>query len=122
VELSGNRRAQPRVRSSGTATIQRASGERAEFAIRDMSANGALLVGCVRLVAGELVRVSLDLEGLAVQLVAAVVRTDPENAQAAIAFRAVTCKALRSFDESIDRMIRLPSKPANATVTQRRFG
>jgi hypothetical protein len=93
------------VRCSGKASIRRASGEEAEFAISDISANGALLVGSLHLVEGEWVGVSLNLEGVVVRLAAVVARTDHRSAHAAIEFRAVTREALRSIEGSIDLTI-----------------
>ena len=93
------------MRSAGTAIVQRGPGERAEFAIRDLSAKGARLVGATRLVDGERVHVELEIDGAVVSLAAVVVRTDPQLSQAAIEFRDVPEAALDSIVRAIETMI-----------------
>ena len=68
----------------GTAVVMRAGSERAEFAIRDLSATGMRLVGNARLVEGERVRVTFSVEGAEVAVDAVVARTEPQRAQVAL--------------------------------------
>jgi hypothetical protein len=87
---AGDRRDRRRVLSAGTALIERGPGRSAaEFEIRDLSSTGARLVGSSRLVDGEVVRVTLRLDNDVVSVIAQVIRTDPQRAQTAIAFRDV---------------------------------
>jgi hypothetical protein len=84
----GDRRDRGRVLSAGTAVIERGPKlGAAVFEIRDLSPTGARLVGASRLVDGEVVRATLRLENDIVSLIAQVIRTDPQRAQIAIAFR-----------------------------------
>jgi hypothetical protein len=100
-----DRRNRLRVRSVGTAILARASGQLEQFAIRDLSETGVRLIGNARLAETERVRVSLKLDSGTVLLIGEVVRTDPRNAQVAIAFREVSRDALRSIERAIEAMI-----------------
>lgn len=71
----------------GTARIIRGSSrEPSDYAIRDLSLTGARIVGRDPLCEGEQIRVTLELELGTVSVGATVVRTEIQNAQAAIAF------------------------------------
>ena len=101
-----DRRSRPRVGLLGTATIMRAgSHESAELTIRDLSSGGARLVGRLQLVEGERIPVTLALEGVSFSIVAEVVRTEPQNAQVAIAFRDLPPDALETIERAVARMI-----------------
>ena len=104
MEQQIDRRGRPRVRSAGTATVQRGN-TREKFALRDLSPSGARLVGTARLVEGEPVSVTLELDGVTLALIAEVVRTDPQNSQAAIAFRGVSREAVVAIERAIERII-----------------
>lgn len=107
------------MQSSGTATIVRGSGELAVFAIRDLSAAGARLVGSTRLVEGEHVRVTLDLHGTSVTCAAEVLRTDPQNQQAALAFRAPSADALAAIERAVQSMITSVHAAAEVLICHR---
>jgi PilZ domain len=101
-----DRRARPRAGLPGVAVILRAgSADPVAFAIRDLSANGARLVGRVQLVDGERIRVLLKLEGVELLVEAEVVRTEPQNAQVAIAFRDLSSAAREMIEQTIDAMV-----------------
>jgi len=84
--VSTERREHPRVGFDGKASIARGPAERFEFALRDLSTTGARVIGSTRLVEGERVQVTLEFEGTSITLFADVVRTEPQNSQAALAF------------------------------------
>jgi hypothetical protein len=100
-----DRREHPRVQSSGTATVARGPGDQSVFAIRDLSTGAVRLVGSARLVEGERVRVSLELDGTTVTCIAEVVRTDPQNQQAALAFRDLSGEGLQAIERAVQRML-----------------
>jgi hypothetical protein len=112
------RRQRRRIPSAGTATIRRASGDQAEFALRDLSESGARVVGNLRLVEGELVHVSLELDGKVLSIIASVLRTEPQTAQAAIEFRDLSSEMQQSIEHAIDSMIArvLASSPPRVLV------
>ena len=105
---SGDRRDRPRVVSAGIATIERGPSSAAfEFAIRDVSASGARLVGTAQLSEGELVRATIQLDGVTISVIAQVIRVEPQRSQIALAFRDVSradSDALaRAIASTIDR-------------------
>jgi hypothetical protein len=101
----GDRRDHTRALSAGTATLERGPARAAaEFEIRDISVTGARLVGPGRLAEGELVRATLRLETGAVAVIAQVLRTDPQRAQVAIAFRDVPADAADKIAAAIATM------------------
>jgi hypothetical protein len=89
---------------SATATLTRTTKESARFAIRDLSAGGARLVGDLRLFEGERVWVRIELDN-PVELAADVVRTDPQRKVAEVAFRDVAADALAQIERSIAEML-----------------
>jgi len=111
-----DRRERPRLRSIGTAVLYRASGERAQLAIRDLSTNGARLVGATGAREGELVRVSLELDAQLVWLTAELTRTDTQNAQVAIAFRDLTPEGLQTIEAALDRAVARARELARSSV------
>ena len=99
------RRASGRVNPVGTAIVMRAgSAERAEFAIRDLSAKGMRLVGNARLVEGERVRVTFSVEGAEVAIDAVVARTEPQRAQVALELQNVPPAAAATIARAIAAM------------------
>lgn len=81
-----NRRDRPRAGFVGKAIVIRRPGEESELSIRDLSSGGARLVGRVELAEGDRIGVALEIEGVIISTTALVVRTEPQNAQVAIAF------------------------------------
>src|SRR5213075_2851428 len=86
------------------ATVLRGK-DRFPFAVRDLSAGGARLVGHDRLVEGERVRIELVLEAGVVAVDATVVRTDPQDAQAAVEFGALPPATSRLIAHEVGRLI-----------------
>lgn len=74
------RRKQPRATGIvGSATVVSSRGESAPFSIRDLSAGGAMLVGTLRLAAGERIEILFDADGdrlTGIRLCAEVIRSD----------------------------------------------
>jgi hypothetical protein len=98
------RREQRRVEIAGTAwLIGEPAG--AQFVIRDLSAEGARLVGRTYVVEGRRVQLVLEVEGERLPVTAEVVRTDPQRAEVAIVFRQLTREQQQHIGRSIDAML-----------------
>jgi PilZ domain len=82
--MSSERRGRVRVVASGVARLAGGSGA---FAIRDLSADGARLIGRVPLVEGHRIRLELTLEGATKLVDADVLRVDRQRSEAAVMFR-----------------------------------
>lgn len=105
-DLPAERRGHPRAGRLGTATIVRArSTVTAEFNIRDLATGGARLIGRAQLVEGERIQVMLNLDGVMVSAAAEVLRTEPQNAQVAIAFRDLSREATEVIERAVAAMI-----------------
>jgi hypothetical protein len=85
-----------------TAVVHARYDERGTFAIRDLSATGARLVGQLRLAEGERVKVEVDIEGQVLVLTADVVRTDPQTSQIAVAFRDVSAEDVTRIERVVN--------------------
>jgi hypothetical protein len=109
------RRSQPRLRSSGRAWIYRSPQHSDELVIRDISTTGARVLGTARLYQGEHVGVRMQLGDAVIELVAEVVRTDPQRLEAALMFRNLAAAARTAIEQAIASMIdevRTGSRPA----------
>lgn len=80
-------------------------GASAVFAIRDLSAGGARLVGQLRLAEQDRVEVLLQLEGHPLAIAAEVVRVDPQRAEVVVRFRAMHQLALDIIEKHVGAMI-----------------
>jgi hypothetical protein len=101
---TSDRRDRPRVRAAGKAWVLH-DNARAEFAIRDISTSGARLIGATRLPEGVRVDVELKLDNDIVAVQAEVVRVDPQRAEVALAFRAVTARANELIARTIQALV-----------------
>jgi len=86
-----------------------------ELAVRDLSTRGARLIGRGRAVAGERVRVVLELDGAAHDVIAEVTRTDPQRAEVEVAFLHLPASAAAAIERanaaSLER-VRAAAQPA----------
>jgi hypothetical protein len=103
--VTTERREHPRVGFDGKASIARGPAERFEFALRDLSTTGARVVGSTRLVEGERVQVTLELEGVSITVFADVVRTEPQNQQAALAFFEPPAETVAAIEQAISGFV-----------------
>ncbi|HTL35519.1 MAG TPA: PilZ domain-containing protein [Kofleriaceae bacterium] len=103
--MSTERREHPRVGFDGKASIARGPAERFEFALRDLSTTGARVVGATRLVEGERVHVRLEIEGTTIEVFADVVRTEPQNSQAALEFVEVPAETAAAIESALTGFI-----------------
>jgi len=104
-DVSTDQREQARVGFDGKASIARGPDERFEFALRDLSTAGARVVGATRLVEGERVHVLLEIEGTTIEVFADVVRTEPQNSQAALSFCEVSPEAAVAIEQALSSFI-----------------
>lgn len=98
-----------------TAAVLRGTGESAVFAIRDLSAGGARLVGPLRLFEGERIQLQLELEGRPTVL-AEVVKFDAQRAVAEVAFRELSAEALAQIERSIAEVVSRVDETSRPTV------
>jgi hypothetical protein len=86
---------------AAAAKLVRSDRTAIELAVRDLSPRGARLIGRARAVAGERVRVVLELDGVAHDVIAEVTRTDPQRAEVEVAFLHLPASAATAIDRSI---------------------
>jgi hypothetical protein len=103
--VSTERREHPRVGFDGKASIARGPAERFEFALRDLSTTGARVVGATRIIEGERVQVILEIEDSSIEVFADVVRTEPQNSQAALEFVEVSAESAAAIDKALTSFI-----------------
>jgi hypothetical protein len=77
----------------------------ATFAVRDLSAEGARLIGHGKLVEGSRVRLELTLEGVTNVVDAEVLRVDRQRSEAAVLFKNLTPVLRRWIEDSIGALI-----------------
>ena len=94
---------------------RRTTGETATFAIRDLSAGDARLVGPLQLFDGERIEVRIELEAAFV-LAADVVRFEPQRHLAHVRFRDVTPDVLAQIERSIAELVATVRAESPATV------
>lgn len=87
-----------------TAIVVRTTKESARFAIRDLSAGGARLVGELQLFEGEQVWLRIELADV-VEVMCAVTRVDRQRKVAEVAFRGLAPDALARIERSIADMV-----------------
>jgi hypothetical protein len=86
--------------ASGTARVAGAT-----FAVRDLSAEGARLIGHGKLVEGRRVRIELTLEGVTRPIDADVLRIDRQRSEAAVLFKNLTVETRRWIEDSVGTLI-----------------
>ncbi|HUS28721.1 MAG TPA: PilZ domain-containing protein, partial [Kofleriaceae bacterium] len=69
------------------------------------STTGARVIGETRLVEGERVQIILEIEGVSIEVFADVVRTEPQNSQAALEFVEVAAEARASIEQALASFI-----------------
>jgi len=99
-----DRRGEPRAGVPGKARIER-GGEIVELAIRDLSVDGARLVGRIQLFENDRVNVELELEGATFTVAANVVRMEPQNSQVALAFQQISPEARATIKKAVERLV-----------------
>lgn len=77
----------------------------ATFAVRDLSADGARLIGHGKLVEGNRVRLELTLEGVTRIVDADVLRVDRQRSEAAVVFKNLTAENRRWIEDKIGALI-----------------
>lgn len=98
-----------------TADIVRSTGERATFAIRDLSAGGARLVGSLPLFEDERVQVHIELDA-PFTLAADVVHFDQQRSVANVEFRDVSAGVLAQIERAIAELLEQVRAEAPPTV------
>lgn len=88
------------VRPSGTARVGGVT-----FAVRDLSADGARLVGRGKLVEGHRLRLELTLDGATRPVEAEVLRVDRQRSEADVRFKALSAEARRWIEDTIGTLI-----------------
>jgi hypothetical protein len=96
-------------------TVVRSTKESGSFAIRDMSAGGARLVGALDVFEGERVQLNIELDD-AVQLFADVVHVDRQRKVIEVRFQGLTADALAQIERSITALLEAARTAAPATV------
>lgn len=114
--MSTERREHPRVGFDGKALIARGPEESFEFALRDLSTTGARVIGNTRLVEGERVQVTLELESTSITVFADVVRTEPQNSQAALAFFETPPETVAAIEQALSSFIERVRSSSPPTV------
>jgi hypothetical protein len=99
-----DRREQPRAGVPGKARIER-DGEIVDLAIRDLSVDGARLVGRIQLFEDDRVNVEFELEGATFTVAADVVRMEAQNSQVAVAFRVISPEARATIQQAVERLL-----------------
>src|SRR5258706_14548968 len=102
--------------------VVRRVGERAAFAIRDLSADGARLVGPLRLFEGELVEIQIEL-GAPFTLAAEGAGFDQQRSLAQVVFGDVSRDVLAQIERSIAMIMARarPQSPPTALIVRRRL-
>lgn len=98
-----------------TAMVVRSTKETGVFAIRDLSAGGARLVGPLHLFEGERINVRIELDE-PFAITAEVVRVDQQRAVVEVAFRGVAPDALARIERSIRVMLGRMREASRPTV------
>src|SRR5215207_7699714 len=87
-----------------TAVVTRTTAESAPFAIRDLTAGGARLVGPLRLFETERVEIRIEL-AVPIRLAAEVVHFDQQHSIAQVEFRGVAADVLAQIERSIAELV-----------------